>query len=75
MATLTKSEIAALSIDERFALVDDIWDSFGESQEALSPPDWHREVVERRLAAAELNPRPLMSWEEVRTKMVKKRLS
>lgn len=72
MATLTKSEIAALSVDERLTLIDDLWESIEEPDEALAPPDWHREVVERRLAAAERNPQPLISWEEVRAKMVNK---
>jgi putative addiction module component (TIGR02574 family) len=75
MATLTKSEIAALSVDERFALVDDIWESFGEIQEPQSPPEWHRDIVEKRLAAAELNPQASIPWEEVRAKLTKKWLS
>jgi putative addiction module component (TIGR02574 family) len=75
MATLTKSEIAALSVDERFALVDNIWESFGETPETLSPPDWHREVLEKRLAAAELAPEASISWEEAREKLAGKWLS
>ena len=42
MATLTKSEIAALSLEERLALIDDLWDSIEEPLEVLSPPEWHR---------------------------------
>ena len=75
MATLTKSEIAALSVDERFALLDNIWESFGESEEPLTPPDWHREVLDRRLAAAERSPQASMTWKEARTKLAEKWLS
>ena len=45
MATLTKSEIAALTLDERLALIDDLWESIEEPLEALSPPDWHRRAA------------------------------
>jgi putative addiction module component (TIGR02574 family) len=75
MAVLTKSEIAALSLDERLALIDDLWESIEEPHDAVTPPDWHREVLERRLAAAERDPQPLVSWDEARAHLAKKWLS
>ena len=75
MATLTKSDLAALSVEERFALVDVIWESFGDSHEPLPPPDWHREVLDKRLAAAELAPQATITWQEARAKLTKKWLS
>jgi putative addiction module component (TIGR02574 family) len=70
MATLTKSEIAAMSVEERLALVDDIWDSFGESQEALSPPDWHRQALDDILDEDEKS--PTATWEETRSELASK---
>lgn len=71
MATLTKSEIAALSVDERFALVDAIFESFGET-ETLEPPEWHRVIVEQRLADAEKRPELSVPWEEAKAGLEKK---
>lgn len=75
MATLTKSDIAALSVDERLALLDDIWESFGDTEEPISHPDWHDEVLEKRLAAAEAAPEATISWDEARAKLAQKWLS
>lgn len=75
MGTLTKSDIASLSLDERLALLDRIWESFGDTEEPISPPDWHREIIEKRLAAAELSPQASIPWEEARAKLAQKWLS
>jgi putative addiction module component (TIGR02574 family) len=75
MAVLTKSEIAALSVDERLALIDDLWLSFGESQEALSPPDWHRQALDEILDEDEQSPQPTSSWEETKSELAKQWLS
>lgn len=71
MATLSKSEIAALSIDERLTLIDDLWLSFGASQEALSPPDWHRQALDEILDEDERNPKPTFSWEETKSELAR----
>ena len=68
MATLTKTDIAALSLDERLALLDNLWESFEDAPEPLPPPDWHGEILEKRLAAAELAPEATISWEEARAR-------
>lgn len=72
MATLTKSEIAALSVDERFALVDDIYESFRGSEQNLASPDWHREILDEILDEEKRNPQPTVSWEEARAELAKK---
>jgi putative addiction module component (TIGR02574 family) len=72
MATLSKSDIAALSVEERLALLDAVWDSFGESQEILQPPDWHREELDRILDEDERNPQPTVSWEQARAELAQK---
>jgi putative addiction module component (TIGR02574 family) len=75
MATLTKSDIAALSVDERLALIDDLWDSLEKHEDTLPTPDWHWPLVESRLRAQELNPKPTYSWETVRAEMEEKWLA
>jgi putative addiction module component (TIGR02574 family) len=75
MATLTKSEIAALSVDERLALIDDLWESIEEPLEALSPPDWHREILDKRIDDADQFPEKSVPWEIARAELAKKWLS
>ncbi len=50
MAVLTRSEIAALSTDERLTLIGDLWESLGAAPPDPSIDARHREIVEKRLA-------------------------
>ena len=75
MATLTKIQLAALSVDQRLTLVGDIWDSLGDVEQTLPILEWHREILQKRLAAAELAPNASIRWKDARAKLVKKWLS
>lgn len=75
MATLTKPQIQALSIDERLRLIDDLWDSLEHNSDLIPTPDWHEPLIEARLKAQELNPKPTHSWESVRAEMDEKWLA
>jgi putative addiction module component (TIGR02574 family) len=74
MATLTKADIDALSVDERFALVDEIYDSFDGTEDTLEPPDWHKELLDQRLAEAGRSPEAGIPWEVARAQLTKKGL-
>lgn len=43
-------QLSRLPVSERLALVQDLWDSIGQSKEELAVQDWHREIVQARLA-------------------------
>jgi putative addiction module component (TIGR02574 family) len=75
MATLTKSEIAAMSPEERLGLIDDIWCSFKDDPESLPSPEWHWDVIRARLDAQQQSPKPTQSWEAVRAEMEEKWLA
>ena len=45
--------LSQLPLAERLQLVQDLWDSIGQSKEALPVQDWHRELVRARLAEFE----------------------
>jgi putative addiction module component (TIGR02574 family) len=72
MATLTKSEIAALSVDERIALIDNIWETFEYPQALFTPPDWHKEELNKRLDEADNSPEASIPWEEVKAELMQK---
>jgi putative addiction module component (TIGR02574 family) len=74
MAILTKSEIAALSIDERLALIDDLWESIEERDEAFALSDGHREILDKRIEEADRHPETSVPWEVVRAELAEKRL-
>jgi putative addiction module component (TIGR02574 family) len=56
-------EILRLPPDQRLQLVEDIWESLAASPTDVPVPDWHRELLDERLA----DPReqPALTWEEV----------
>jgi putative addiction module component (TIGR02574 family) len=42
-------EILRLPIDQRLELVERVWDSIAASPESIPVPEWHKEVLDRRL--------------------------
>jgi putative addiction module component (TIGR02574 family) len=61
MAVLSKTEISALSTQERLALIDDLWESLEANQAATAAssaqvPDWQRQILDERLLDLEIFP-------------------
>ncbi len=71
--TLQSLGIDRLSVAERLRLVEEIWDSISESPDELPIPEWHRQELDRRLAACKANPEAGSSWEEVKARLWKNR--
>ncbi len=59
-----------LSVQQRLELIGELWDSIPDSLDALPIPAWHREELERRLAAADADPEAAIPWEEVRRRLL-----
>jgi putative addiction module component (TIGR02574 family) len=70
--SLSDVAIKQLSVSERLDLISELWDSIPDSLEELPIPEWHREELERRLAAADADPDGGTPWEEVRQRLQKK---
>lgn len=49
------TSLRELPIDERIRLVEDLWDSIAEDQEALAVPESHKRELDARLRAYELD--------------------
>ena len=58
-----------LSVEQRLELISELWDSIPDSLDTLPVPDWHREELDRRLAAADANPDAAIPWEEVKRRL------
>ena len=69
MAPIRMADILELSVEERLALVEDIWDSIAENQD-FPPltPDQEAEL-EARLQSLAANPDAGASWAEVRARI------
>ena len=70
--SLSDVAVKQLSVAERLELISTIWDSIPDSLDEVPVSEWHREELERRLAAADANPEAAIPWEEVREHLRKK---
>ena len=59
-------EIKKLSIAERLAIVEDIWDSIVDSKEEFPLTDEQKKELDSRLEAYQNNPDGGKTWEEVK---------
>ncbi len=68
MSKITQADIDAMPIDTKLALVEAIWDSIATSPEAVPVPQWHKDILDRRLADenAETD-----SWENAKKRLGK----
>ena len=62
-------KILALPAEDRQSIVDAIQASLAEEQD---PPEWHREIVEERLAAHRADPNRGEPWAVVRDRLLAK---
>ncbi len=58
--------IDRLSVEERIQLMEAIWDDVAAAVESRDVPQSHKEMLDRRIAAHEADPRAGFSWEEVK---------
>jgi putative addiction module component (TIGR02574 family) len=58
-----RDQVLELPPAERLQLVEDLWESLAQSPDAVPVPDWHREVLDDRLADA--SDASALSWQQV----------
>ncbi len=70
MAVSLKSlGIDRLGVEERIALVEEIWDSIAADSAAVPLTAPQRDELDRRLADHVANPDDVVSWEDVKTSL------
>jgi putative addiction module component (TIGR02574 family) len=62
-------ELLSLPPDRRLAIMEAIWDSLAAAPEHVPIPDWHREILEQRLAEDDADLSPGESWSDVRSRI------
>lgn len=60
-----------LNINEQIEYVQALWDRIAAKEDRVPVPDWHREILDERLADLQANPNAGRPWEEVRAELVK----
>jgi putative addiction module component (TIGR02574 family) len=66
--TMKDLGIDQLSIEDRLALVQEIWDSIATEAEQIPLTQAQRSELERRLAAHAADPTNVIPWEEVKAR-------
>ncbi len=67
--TLEQLGIDRLSVPDRLELIGQIWDSIDASEGVVPIPNWHSRELERRRAAAEVDPNASIPWEVVKARL------
>lgn len=62
-------DVEQLTVPQRLELIARLWDSIPEAPETLPLPEWHRQELERRLAAADAAPAAAIPWDQVRDRL------
>ena len=63
------ADILALSIDDRIALVQAIWDSIADETGALPVPEEQQRELDRRIAELDANPENVLTWDEFNARL------
>lgn len=61
-----------LSIDDKVEYLQTLWDRIASTPDSVPVPDWHKHVVNERLASYRANPEAGKTWEQVRAELDKK---
>jgi putative addiction module component (TIGR02574 family) len=73
MAMELTKQAKNLSIPERIRLVEEIWDTIAEENEAFGLTDAQKLELDRRLELARNNPGRGRTWAEIRSEFIKSR--
>lgn len=60
----------ALSVEEQIDYVQALWDAIAAKPDRIPIPDWHREILEERLADFESDPEEGVLWEDFRAELL-----
>ena len=63
--SMTDYGIDRLSVEDRLALAQQIWDSIAEEVQRMPLTEAQKQEIDRRLAAHRANPQAAIPWEQV----------
>jgi len=68
--TLPPAGFDDLAIEEKIDYVNSLWDRIAAEPAEIPVPDWHRRIVEERLARDEAHPEEGVPWEDVKKEIL-----
>jgi putative addiction module component (TIGR02574 family) len=71
--TLQSLGIDRMPIKDRIRLVDEIWESIAAETVGEEIPQWHKDILDERLAYLEANPQNSVPWEEAMGRILSRR--
>jgi putative addiction module component (TIGR02574 family) len=72
MVRIDMDAIRGLSVEERLALVEEIWESISEEPEAVPVTERQLEEARRRLAEHVIDPSTAIPWDQAEAELRKK---
>jgi putative addiction module component (TIGR02574 family) len=60
-----------LDVDQQIEYVQALWDRIAAKESAVPVPEWHREILDERLADLEAHPEASRPWEAVKADLLK----
>jgi len=60
-----------LDVDQQIEYVQALWDRIAAKESAVPVPEWHREILDERLADLEADPEASRPWDAVRADLLK----
>lgn len=66
-------EISRLSVPEKILLVEELWDTIASEDEGIPVPQSHIEELERRFERHRMNPGNLLTLDELRGRIAKRK--
>lgn len=70
---IATSEIRRWSLQEKLALLEDLWTELSTDPDQVEVPDWHREVLDARQNALEAGTCGILDWDEAKAQISKAR--
>jgi putative addiction module component (TIGR02574 family) len=67
---LSRDQLRELSVPERMELLDDVWASLIEQPDRVPVPEWHRQILDERIAAHERDPDAARPWDDVKSEIM-----
>jgi putative addiction module component (TIGR02574 family) len=69
--TMKELGIDQLSIDDRLALLEEIWESISATPEQLPVTDEQKQLLDRRVAELKANPENVLTWEQIKSHVLR----
>ena len=70
MSSNLTEEAKKLPVDERIALVEEIWDSIAEENGCFELTDAQKQELHRRIQSLQENPQAGRSWEDIKSEFL-----